>query len=180
MLSPFASVHPLQRLYVEHAPWLQDWLRWRVGCPHDAQDLAQDTFGRLLQALARGTLPDLQVLQQPRAFLATTARRLLIDEARRRAIERSCLQALAQARGEDAVGASPEEVLGAVQQLLALAELLESLSDKARQAFLLYRLDGLRQAEIAEQLGVSVSRVKQYIAQAMVHCDAVRQQGEAA
>lgn len=174
------SAHPLHRLYAEHHPWLQDWLRGRLGCAHDAADLAQDTFTRLLQALARGSLPDPQLLRQPRAFLATTARRLLIDEVRRREIERACLDALTHARAQEASVPSPEHVLVVAQQLCALAVLLDGLSDKARAAFLMYRLDGLRQAEIAEELGVSVSRVKQYVAQAMVHCDAVQQRLEVA
>jgi len=180
MASSSGPAHPLHRLYVAHHPWLQDWLRWRVGCPHEAADLAQDTFTRLLQALARGTLPDPHLLRQPRAFLATTARRLLIDEVRRREIERACLEALAHTRAHEASVPSPEEVLAVAQQLCALAVLLEGLPDKARAAFLLYRLDGLRQAEIAAELGVSVSRVKQYVAQAMLHCDAVQQRMGAA
>ena len=37
-------------LYAEHHRWLLGWLRQRLGCLHDAADLAQDTFIRVLTA----------------------------------------------------------------------------------------------------------------------------------
>ena len=48
--------------------------------------------------------------------------------------------------------------------------LLGQLSSKARAAFLYNRLDGLGHAEIAERLGVSPSRVRQYLAQGLRQC----------
>jgi len=47
-------------LYVAHHGWLQAWLRRRLGDAHQAADLAQDTFVRLLSPVAGGTaLPPL-------------------------------------------------------------------------------------------------------------------------
>ena len=48
--------------------------------------------------------------------------------------------------------------------------LLGKLSSKARAAFLFNRLDGLGHADIAERLGVSVPRVRQYLAQGIRQC----------
>jgi RNA polymerase sigma-70 factor (ECF subfamily) len=48
--------------------------------------------------------------------------------------------------------------------------LLGKLSTKARAAFLYNRLDGLSHAEIADKLGVSVPRVRQYLAQGIRQC----------
>ncbi|MCW3937997.1 sigma factor-like helix-turn-helix DNA-binding protein, partial [Pseudomonas aeruginosa] len=39
-----------------------------------------------------------------------------------------------------------------------------------RSAFLYSRLDGMPHAEIAERLGVSVPRVRQYLAQGLRQC----------
>ena len=48
--------------------------------------------------------------------------------------------------------------------------MLAKLSSKARSAFLHSRLDGMTHAEIAERLGVSVPRVRQYLAQGIRQC----------
>nr|WP_249729195.1 sigma-70 family RNA polymerase sigma factor [Acidovorax sp. CCYZU-2555] len=161
-------------MYVSHHPWLLGWLRRKLHCPHNAADVAHDTFERILVALQRGTLENLAALREPRAFLTTTATRIVISQARRREVERACLEALAMVAPLECEVAAPDQLLQAVQTLVALAALLDGLSDKARQAFLLYRLEEMPQADIAALLGVSVSRVKQYVAQAMVHCYAVQ------
>ncbi len=76
------------RLYVEHHAWLTKWLRLRLGNAHEAADLAQDTFERLL----RFRLQD--PIQEPRAYLTVVARRLVISRA---ALEQAYAEALAQA-----------------------------------------------------------------------------------
>ena len=44
------------------------------------------------------------------------------------------------------------------------------MQEKARQAFVLYYLDGLTQCEIARQLGLSDRTVRKYLIQALLHC----------
>lgn len=46
----------------------------------------------------------------------------------------------------------------------------QAVHPRAHNRTLLNRLDGLGHAEIAEQLGVSVPRVRQYIAQGLRQC----------
>ncbi|MBK5343362.1 sigma-70 family RNA polymerase sigma factor [Pseudomonas sp. TH49] len=153
----------LSLLYSDHHGWLQNWLRKKLGCSQRAADLAQDTFIRVL------TLAEPERLQEPRAFLTTTAIRLLIDGERRRKLERVYLAVLAH-ESEDAAAISPEDFHQIIELLESIARLLEGLAEKPRRAFLLNRLDGWSHAEIAEHLGVSKSMIKQYIAQVMVHC----------
>ena len=78
----------LQTLYSDHHGWLVHWLQRRVHCVQEASDLAQDTFVRLLKQCP----PE---LQEPRAFLATVARSVLIDHCRRMSLERAYLETLA-------------------------------------------------------------------------------------
>ncbi|MFA0995821.1 MULTISPECIES: sigma-70 family RNA polymerase sigma factor [Pseudomonas syringae group] len=153
----------MTELYVDHHSWLQNWLRKKLGCSQRAADLAHDAFVRIL------TLTEPLNLKEPRAFLATTATRLLIDGARRRKVERAYLDALALHADETSIP-SPEAIHAALQILERIARLLEGLPEKPRQAFLLHRLDGLTYSEIATHLGVSSSMVKQYMASVMVHC----------
>ncbi|MAE92374.1 MAG: RNA polymerase subunit sigma [Pelagibaca sp.] len=153
----------LSALYEEHHRWLFHWLCKKLRCREDAADTTQDTFFRLLG------IPDLAKVEQPRALLVTTASRLMIDASRRRAVEQRYLELYLQ-QNEDAAAPSPEVITSVTDSLLMIAEVLDGLSPKARDAFLLSRLDGMRHAEIAGQLNVSVSSVKKYIATAMLHC----------
>ncbi|MDQ3204004.1 MAG: sigma-70 family RNA polymerase sigma factor [Pseudomonadota bacterium] len=151
------------QLYSDHHSWLHGWLRKKLGCSQRAADLAQDAFIRVL------TLTDPHTIKEPRAFLATMAGRLLIDGARRRRIEQAYLEALAN-QASDAGMPDPEAIHVALEALEKIAVMLAGLPSKNREAFLLSRLDGLTYSEIALELKVSASTVKNYVAAAMVHC----------
>lgn len=153
----------LRSLYCEHHGWLFSWLRRKLGCGHDAADVAQDTFVRLL-----GSRDSLLALREPRAYLVTTAKRLLIDQARRALIEKTYLEALAAQPLP--CHPSPEETLQAVQALVQIEAALAGLSERARQAFVLHYLEGWTHAAVAAQLGVSTKSVQKYLVQALVHC----------
>jgi len=89
-------------LYQNHHPWLESLLRKRLGNRDDAADLAQDTFVRLL----RSPVPQ-QDIREPRRYLATIARGLVTDLFRRRTLEQSYLDYLAQL--PQSLAPSPEE-----------------------------------------------------------------------
>lgn len=160
----------LNALYRDHSSWLSAWLRRQLGCPEQAADLAHDTFTRLLSSQAREAPP--AGIREPRAYLTIVARGLLVDLFRRRDLERAYLADIA-ALPED-LHPSPEEKYLALEALQLLSQLLETLSPKTRAAWLWSRLDGLAHADIADRLGVSVPRVKQYLATAAKRCYALR------
>lgn len=147
-------------LYTEHRGWLQAWLRRKLGCREQAADLTQDAFVGLLTAPCQ---PD-----EPRAYLLTIARRLVYETWRRHDLERAWLAELAAM--PDTVAPSEEDRAIVLETLTAIDALLDGLSAKARRAFLMNRLDGLTYAQIAAELGVSVSRVRQYMTQALTRC----------
>jgi RNA polymerase sigma-70 factor (ECF subfamily) len=149
-------------LYRDHRDWLLGWLRKSLYSPERAEDLSQDTFVRLL---ARR---DLDQTRTPRALLTTIAKGLLIDHFRRSALERTYLEELGQQ--PQSVQPSAEEQAMALDALREIDRLLGQLSSNARAAFLHNRLDGMGHVEIAERLGVSVSRVRQYLAQGLRQC----------
>lgn len=163
---PHSPHEPVGQLYGDHHRWLVNWLRARLGCSHQAADLAQDTFIRLL--LAERTQPLAAELKEPRHFLVTIAKRVMIDSFRRKALEQAYLQALAEQ--PQAYAISPEERLLVIETLQRLDAMLDGLGYKAKRAFLLSQLQGMPYKEIAEQLQVSVSSVTKYIAKATEHC----------
>lgn len=153
--------HALHTLYRDHHGWLTRWLGARLFCSEQVADIAQDTYLRLLIA------PQ-QPLHKPRAFLVTVAKGLLVDHFRRAALERAWLEQLAALPVDEQPG--PEQRLQILQALFEVDRLLAGVSERARTAFLLDRVDGMPQAQIATQLGVSERRVRQYLAQAMRCC----------
>ena len=61
----------------------------------------------------------------------------------------------------------PDRLLEAREELTLVREALERMPERARDAFLLHRLEGLTYAEIGERLCVSVSSVEKYIMRAL-------------
>jgi len=149
-------------LYTQHHGWLVQRLRHQVGCSFEAADLAQSTFLRVLCAPAQ------EALREPRAYLTTIARHLLVNALRRRAIERACLDALAVL--PEALAPSPQDQLEILQTLLEIDRRLERLPAVAKRAFLLAQLEGLTHSAIARTLDISVSSVKRYLARAAMCC----------
>lgn len=164
-MSAATSPDPLHQLYASHHRWLHGWLRRKLGCPEHAADVAQDTFLRLI-----GSRDALLALYEPRAWLTTTANRLIIDRARRLAVEQAWLNELAALADPLAGFASPEEQLLAAEALAQIAAALEAVPAKAGEAFLLHYLDGLTHAEIGERLGVGPRMVRKYLVQCLIAC----------
>lgn len=154
--------HPAGRWYTSHHAWLVGWLQRRMGCPHGAADLAQDTFLRVL------TAREVEQVAEPRAFLTTLAKRVLFTHWRRRELEQAYLQALAEL--PQATVPSVEDMALLHEALQAIDQRLAGLPAKVKQAFLLHRIDGLTHVQIAAEVGVSVASVERYVKQAYLHC----------
>lgn len=160
---------PFQReitqLYSEHHAWLCAWLRRKLGCRQNAADVAQDTFARILHA--RESVAN---IREPRAYLSTTARRLVIDQARRKQIEQAYLHELALTMDALDGFQSPEQIHTTLEALEHIAFILEGMHVYSRQAFVLYYLEELTQQQIARQLKLSERTVRKYLIQALLHC----------
>ncbi|MBN6715795.1 sigma-70 family RNA polymerase sigma factor [Pseudomonas capsici] len=157
-----ALSHTVEGLYQDHHSWLTTWLRRRLGCPHSAADLAQDTFVKVI--LARDTT---QIIE-PRAFLTTIAKRVLCNHYRRQDLERVYYQALAEL--PECVAPSEEDRAIILQTLVELDQLLDGLPAAVKRAFLLSQVDGLSHGEIASQLGISIATVKRHLNKAALRC----------
>ncbi|MCX2888874.1 MULTISPECIES: sigma-70 family RNA polymerase sigma factor [Pseudomonas] len=153
----------VERLYTQHHSWLKRWLMKRLGEAADADDLAQDTFVRIMRA--RRPLDD---VQRPLAYLATIANSLLINRWRRLAVERAYTEALAAQPEQYEISAEERHLL--IETLTQLDELLHGLSPRVREIFLLSQLDGLTYKQIAAQLALSVDQVQRAMLKAFDRC----------
>lgn len=149
-------------MYLAHHGWLQAWLRKKLGNPCDAADLAQDTFIRILAARNAVTI------DEPRAYLTTVARGVLINWYKRQALERAYLEALALMPEPEAP--APEQRAIILQTLHEIDAMLDALQPVARKVFLLSQLEGMKYEDIAALTGVSLTSVKRYMRQAFRQC----------
>lgn len=162
------STASIDSLYQEHHGWLFRWLRNRLGCEHNAADIAQDTFLRLIRSHQV-----LDSIREPRAYLTTTAKRLITDRSRREVIEQAYLHEL-MLRSETLDGhPSPETTWQAIQALEAISQILSRVPVKAQQAFILCYLEGKTQVEAAEEIGVSSRTLRTYLVQVLVQCQQI-------
>lgn len=156
--TPHAAI---DQLYREHHPWLQLWLRKKLGCHHKAADLAQDTFLRLLQRR-------LNPAPSSRALLTHIAKGLMIDYWRRQDVEQAYLASLALLPEHE--HPSPETQVLILETLCRIEAMLRTMPAQTQTIFLLAQLDGLTYAEIATQLDIALITVKRHMRTALVHC----------
>lgn len=123
----------------------------------EVADIRQETYARVYEA-ARQSRP-----QSPKAFLFATARHLMADRIRRERIvsiraggDMDCLNVLV-----DEI--SPEQRVGAHQDLARVAQAFDRLSQKCREVVWLRRVKGLSQKEAAEQMGLTEKTIEKHL-----------------
>jgi RNA polymerase sigma factor (sigma-70 family) len=132
----------------------------RVGSRAEAEDLTQEVFLRMVRRL------ELEDVENVEAFVFRTAVNLLRDRSRRDKSQ-SVRKVEFASRLTDVDDLSPERVFDSRQSLTQVIAVLEELDERTRDAFILHRLEGMKHAQIAELLGVSVSSVEKYIIKAL-------------
>jgi RNA polymerase sigma-70 factor (ECF subfamily) len=149
----------------EHQAELLNFFRGRVRRPQDAADLAQESWSRMMHYR-------LDTVASSRGLLFTIARNVLKNHWRwsaLRQIEQSTDFAELEV-SSDAPG--PDRHLQASLDLEALEAAVIALPPKCRTVFLLSRIEGLSNAEVAQRCGISVKMVEKHLAKAIVACRA--------
>ncbi|OZI71321.1 sigma-70 family RNA polymerase sigma factor [Bordetella genomosp. 12] len=149
-------------LYKDHAGWLANWLHRQLGNGADADDLSHDVFTRLL-ARPRPVPTD-----QPRAYLSSIARGLVIDHWRRRELHRAWIDTLAHAPTDHEPSAETHALM--FETLVLIDRALDGLKAPVRAAFVLVQLEGLTCAQAAQELDLSLATIERHVARALRHC----------
>lgn len=136
-----------------------------------AADLTQESFARVYAAQRSGT-----PIRDPRALLYRTARNLLTDDYRRASVRHGSL-------GEDLDEGTvqpdehagpamlePEAAVSSRQRFEAIANIVDSLPPRCREAFILVKFDGLTHAETAKHMGITVKTVEMQVQIALKAC----------
>lgn len=143
-----------------HGPGLRRFLAGVLTTPHEAEDLAQETFLRVWSAAARYD----PTIASPATWVYRIALRLAIDRNRRTGFRRFLGLEAAPEPQDPRPGAERE--LAARQALARTHLALGALPDRQRRALLLRAAAGLTNAEIAATLGISAGAVEQLLVRA--------------
>jgi RNA polymerase sigma factor (sigma-70 family) len=146
--SPSGSA--FRRVFLAEYPAVLRHLTYLVGDRQAAEDLAQETFGRLLE---RGPEGGVDGLRNPRAWLLTVASNLAYNHFR------SETHRLDRERGLT----GPEDA--DVDDVIDVRRVLAGLDSRDR-AVLMLRCSGFSYAEIAEAVGLAASSVGTTLARA--------------
>lgn len=140
---------------------LTQFLRHNWRDQSDIEDLLHDIYARVYDA-ARRQLPD-----NPKAFVFTTARNLLSNRIRERAVipieAVSDLDALNFAIETP----GPERSVIARDELRHLSAAIERLPPRGREVVMMRRVEGLSRTEIAQRMGISEESVSVHLSRAM-------------
>lgn len=151
-----------------HAPLVSFFLR-RINDRPEAEDLAQETLLRIVAA--RG----LEAVQHPEAFVFKVAINLLRDRRRKQlrggpAVFVPIEDALAdEAEGPLVEGLSPEHVLLGRDSLAEVLQSLRELGERTHDIFVLFRLENMKQRDIAALFGIGRSTVEKHVMKATLH-----------
>lgn len=153
---------PVGEALVSHLPLLRRFVARFFANHQDVEDIAQEAYLRAFQA-GQNNPP-----RSPRAFLLRVARNLALNELSRKSrwMAENIEEAGLAANG----GSSLEDDLHHQQRLSLFCEAASTLPMQCRKVFLMRKVYGYTQREIAVQLGISEKTVEKHIATGLLRC----------
>ncbi|MDO3386237.1 RNA polymerase sigma factor [Gilvimarinus sp. SDUM040013] len=137
----------------------------RVVPPDDVEDIVQETYVKACQVKNESDI------RNPQAFLLKMARNLALDHIKR--AEFRLASSMSGAAGETdyeprSSGDLTHDTAAGDQEFALFCESIRQLPQQSRRAFVLKKVYGYSQKEIAIQLGVSESTVEKHIASGLL------------
>ncbi|PAY02515.1 hypothetical protein CKO50_04595 [Pseudoalteromonas sp. HM-SA03] len=139
------------------------FLTRRVGCADTAADIFQSVAENLLRRDPNPPIEDV------RAFLYRAAKNAAFN-LQRSECTRAELNVLIAPMMDEREERTPETIAESGEDVIKVNQAIQDLPILTRQIFTMYRLHGISQKDIAEQLGVSLSTVEKHVKKALCHC----------
>ena len=132
---------------------------------HEIEDVVQEAFVKVLEAQGDTTIRSID------AYLFRTARNIALNTIGK--YDYKLTETLGDLILETDIAPSStlEEQYESQQQFELFCESLVDLPDRCQQAFVLRRVYGFSQAEIAERMDISVNTVEMHLAKGVVRCE---------
>jgi len=137
-----------------HEASVRAWLRRWAGRDQDIDDVIQEAYCRL------AAMDDVTHVSNGRAYLFQTTRNIVLEQARRSKIVR--IDNVTDMSSLSIVDEAPplDRVVAGARELQRVEQLIENLPLKCRQIFVLRRIHGVSQREIAQMLGITQAAVE--------------------
>jgi RNA polymerase sigma-70 factor (ECF subfamily) len=145
-------------LFHQYGPQLHSYLTGLTRSESSAEELLQNTFIRIW--LNRDKLPG---IEHPKAWIYTVASNEAFNFLKHKAVEARALKSIGEKAAYDNQG---DDVLYR-EMKQAIREAVQALPPRRRQIYLLSREQGMKQQQIADELGISLFTVKNTLAEAL-------------
>lgn len=167
----------IEKAYSKWRFSLLRFLKKKMASDTEVEDLVQESF---LRWVSSGTTSS---VDRPHSFLFKIATNLLYDRSRRHAVRDGVVVSMddqddlaVQAQVDSAAMHShrvdcPEQQLASRQMLALLQQAIDELPARQREVFLLHRVEGFTQDEVAQKLGISRQMVVKHLARAVAYCE---------
>lgn len=135
--------------------------------PHEIDDIVQETYVRLCQVASP------ESIEHPKSYLFQTARNLALDSVRK--ADNRLTESLETAQEGCFTTPTSDDVLDRIisnEEFGQFCEAVRHLPPQARRVFLLKKVYGYSQREVASDLGLSESTVEKHVALAIRRCAA--------
>lgn len=147
------------KFFRNHERPLRNFLYYKFGNEEQAGDIAQEAFIKLWQKCE--TIP----LEKAKSYLYTVAFKKSLKAI---AHQKVVLNFAKSTVIPIATNENPEFALEEKEFEKKLSAAIANLTESQRVAFLMHRIDKLKYAEIAEQLGISIKAVEKRLHGAMI------------
>ena len=153
------------RAFLENERGIKRYLSRFFSRSQDIDDLTQETFLRAFAESGRDVV-------SPRAFLYRIARNLALNERDRMSYRTTTY--MEDYPDSSVLGAgdqvTAEDVVEGRRKMAVFAEAIAALPPQCRRVFVLRKVQGLSQKDVARQLGLSVSTVEKHLATGLLKC----------
>ncbi len=140
----------------------------RIVKPHDIDDILQETFIRACAAAEKTEI------RHPRSFMLKTAQNLALNHVTTAYSRRTQMEDFSSADvssvGRSLISESLESEFESKERFLGFCRAVRTLPPQCRRVFVLRKVYGLTQKEIAEYLRVSESTVEKHVAKGLLLC----------
>lgn len=141
----------------------------RMVPPHEIEDIVQETYVRLCQT------ENIERIDSPKAFMYKTARNLALDYIKRadtKRVDRVESQQMLDdlMNGDDKTVDEMYHSTVIDEEFKHFCDAVRMLPVQCRKVFVLKKVYGNSQKEIAEQLGISQSTVEKHISNGLKRC----------